>query len=369
MHTRTIVKSLRAGVIALATLSAIPAAVDAFAQDELQKVKIAVSGTNFLDISYFSLLLPGPLGYWEEEGYEADVFPISGSSEAAQQLAVNNIDFGQMSASVIIQANSQHNIPLRSLITNFSLGWGIAVKSDGPIKTAQDLKGKKIGVVTVSGNSVLLAKAFARDNGLDPDDLTLVATGVGAQPLIALQNDQVQGLMYWSSALVGFQNKDPDLTILKDPKWATLPDYSFATSQRKIDEDPEMVTGVSRGIAKAMVFAAANPDCARQAVWKFYPDSKPSGVDEATAAANDLAMISVLLRDQENAVALNPEGFVAGVSVDAMGDYQDFLLEAGILSNEIDPETVVIPEGIEFWKNINDFDKAAIEADAIACNL
>lgn len=338
------------------------------AWSQLQEVKIGAGGSNFLDISYYYLLLPGPLGYWEKEGYKVDVFPISGSSEAAQQLAVNNIDFAQMSAGTIIQANTEHSLPVRGLITNITVGWGIAVPKDGPIKTVADLKGKNIGIVSLSSGGIPLLKSFLKSNGLDPDkDATLIATGVGAQAMLALQNDQVQGLMYWSSALVGFQNSNPNLMILQDPAWAQMPDYSFATSQKTIDEKPEMVEAIARGMAKAMVFAAANPDCARQLQWKFYPDTKPTGVDEAKAASNDLALISVLLKDQANAAKMNPEGMVAGVSVEAMGAYQDFLSNAGVLTKKVDPNSLVIADGPAFWAKVNNFDKAAIEADAKAC--
>lgn len=340
------------------------------AQNQPQNVRIAVGGTSFLDISYFFLLLPGPLGYWEEEGYKAEVFPISGSTEAAQQLAAGNIDFAQMASAVIIQANTEQQVPIRSLITNFTLGWGLAVKKDGPIKTIADLKGKNIGIVSLSSGGVPLVKTVAKNNGMNPDsDITLLATGVGAQPLLALQNDQVQALMYWSSALVGFQNRDPNLTIIKDPSWAKLPDFSFATIEKTIKEKPDMVEGISRGIAKAMVFAAANPDCARQLQWKFYPDTKPTGVDEATAARNDLAMISVLLQDQANATALNPGGLTAGVSAEAMGAYQDFLFGAGLIKQKVEPASLTVAEGKAFWDRVNDFDKAPIEAAAKACNF
>ncbi len=359
----------RRAVLATGTFAAALSWNAAQAQEELQQVRIAVGGTSFLDISYYPLLLPSALGYWEEEGYKADVFPISGSSEAAQQLSAKNIDFGQMAGSVIIQANAQHSIPVRALITNFALGWGLAVKKDGPIKTAADLKGKNIGIVSLSSGGVPLVKSFVKSNGLDPEsDVTMIATGVGAQALLALQNDQVQALMYWSSALVGFQSMDANLQVLKDPAWANFPDYSFATSQQVIDEKPEMVERISRGIAKAMAFAAANPDCARKVLWKAYPDMKPNNMDEQAAVANDLAKISALLNDQANASKLNPDGLFAGVSADAMGAYQDFLFGAGILTEKVKPETLVIPEGGAFWLKINDFDKAAIESAAKTCN-
>ncbi len=360
--------ALRAAAVLLAVAALVsPWGIKA-ARADLQNVKIAVAGTTFLDISYYFLLLPGPLGYWAQEGYRSEPFAVPSSTDAAQQLAAGNLDFATMGSAVIIQSNTEHNVPVRSVVTNFALGWGLAVKKDGPIKSAKDLKGKNIGLVNLGSTAVILLKSFAKNNGLDPEkDVTPIATGVGAQALLALQSDRVQGLLYWSSAVAGFQNADPNLTVIKDPVWATLPDYSFATSERMTREKAGMVEGITRGMIKAMVFAAANPDCARRLMWKNYPDTKPTGVDEAKAISNNIAMISVLLRDQANASALNPDGLFAGVSAKAMGAHQDFLFDAGLITKKLDPAKLIIGEGTAFWSKVNSFDKAAIEADAKAC--
>lgn len=339
-------------------------------QASTERVSIAVAGTSFLDISYYPLLLPTILGYWEEEGLSAEVFPVPSSSDAIQQLALRNIDFAQVAGAAIIQSNAMHNIPVRTLITSFALGWGLAVKADGPIQEVTDLKGTNVGIVSVSTGGVSLVKSFVNRHGLDPErDVTMVATGVGAQPLLALQNNQVQSLMYWSSALVGFQAMDDNLRIIKDPTWAEMPDYSFATSLGMIESRPEVVEGISRGIAKAMVFADANPECVRVLYWQAFPDSIPTNVDEATAIRNDVAKVEVLLEDQRNASRLNPNEVVAGASAMGLGIYQDFLLENGIIDTTVDPEQLVVPDAEAFFARINDFDAEAIRASAIACDF
>lgn len=336
------------------------------AQAELKPVKIGVSGTSFLNLTYYYLLLPDLLGYWQEEGYDVEVFPVSGSYEAVQQLAANNLDFAQMGAIAIIQSNTEHGIPVRGVVTNGTLGVGIAVKKDGPIKSAPDLKGHNIGIVSLSSSAVPLLNSYLNSNGLHADDVTLVATGVGASALNALESGRVQGLMYWRAALVGFENAGAKINILRDPAWATMPDYTFATSQKTIDRDPRMVEGIARGIAKAMAFAAANPDCVRRLVWRKYPDTKPTGVDEERAVATDMALIMATLEDQRQAIALNPNRYTAAASVEAFGKYQDFLFQAGVLSRKIEPvQFAIASEG--FWAKVNDFDKVAIEKKAEVC--
>lgn len=362
-------RTLRNAAVAGICFSA-AGAFGAVAQGSTERVTIAVAGTSFLDISYYSLLLPTILGYWEEEGLSADVFPVPSSSDAIQQLVLGNIDFAQVAGAAIIQSNADRNLPVRTLITNFALGWGLAVRADGPIQSASDLRGATVGIVSVSTGGVSLVRSFVNRSGLDPDrDITLVATGVGAQPLLALQNNQVQALMYWSSALVGFQNMDENIRIIKDPTWAEMPDYSFATSLQIIESRPDVVEGISRGIAKAMVFAEANPECVRQLYWRAFPESIPTNVDEETAIRNDVAKVEVLLEDQRNASRLNPGGFLAGASAAGLGVYQDFLHDNGIITNRVDPAILVVPDDEDFFARINDFDADAIRASAMACEF
>ncbi|MGJ4859644.1 ABC transporter substrate-binding protein [Labrys sp. La1] len=365
MPSRPVTRALRGLFLAgLTVLGIVSGPVSA--QAEVKSVKIGVSGTSFLNLTYYYLLLPDLLGYWREEGYDVDVFPVSGSYEAVQQLAANNLDFAQIGAIAIIQSNTERGIPIRGVVTNGTLGVGIAVQKDGPIKSASDLRGQNIGIVSLSSSAVPLLNSYLNGNGLYADDVTLVATGVGASALNALESGRVQGLMYWRAALVGFENAGAKINILRDPAWAAMPDYTFATSQKTIDRDPKMVEGIARGIAKAMVFAAANPDCVRRLLWKKYPDTKPTGVDEERAVATDMALMTATLEDQRQAIALNPNGYTAATSVQAFGKYQDFLFKAGVLTREIEPvQFAMASEGL--WAKVNDFDKVAIEKKASAC--
>lgn len=356
----------RGFVAGMALAAIVASAVPSSAQ---QSVKIGVGGSNFLNLTYYYLTLPGPLGYWKEEGYDVDVFPVSGSSEAAQQLAVNNLDFAQMNASVIIQSNTEYKLPVRAVVTNGTVGWGVAVKKDGPIKSVADLKGRTVGIVSLSSGGIPLLRSFAAGAGLNPDsDLTLIATGVGAPALLALQSGRVDALMYWSSALVGFKNVDANIEVLRDPNWQKLPDFTFSTTQKKMDEDRKMVEGIARGMAKAMVFAAANPDCVRQVQWKYYPDTKPTGVSEEEAAKSDLSLLAAVLEEQRLAEELNPNKMVAGASPEALDAYQNLLFDAGIIKNKVDTKQLVAGDA-DFRESVNNFDKAAIEAQAKACTI
>ena len=61
--------------------------------------------------------------------------------------------------------------------------YGIAVPVESPIKRFADLKGKKIGVISMPSTGEIIARALAVANEMNPDtDITVVVAGEGAQP-------------------------------------------------------------------------------------------------------------------------------------------------------------------------------------------
>src|SRR5882762_7162139 len=119
-------------------------ASQAAAKDKpLKKVRLAV-GTSLLNVGYPMNTLPVTLGYWKAEGYDVEVLPVGASLQALQQMVAGNAEFGQVNASVIVQANAKNDLPARIVMGNGVIDWSIAVDADGPIKSVKDLKGKTI---------------------------------------------------------------------------------------------------------------------------------------------------------------------------------------------------------------------------------
>lgn len=174
------------------------------------------------------MTLPIVLGYWRDEGYDVKVITVGGSLQSIQQMVGRAVDFAQLNSTGLIQANTENNIAVRGLMGTGVIDWGVGVMQDGPIKTVADLKGKKIGIFSLGTGGVPLLKGFLRSNGINPDsDVQIIATGAGAPALEALKNDRVQALMFWGSALAGFENAGTKMRVLFDPAWRALPDFTF----------------------------------------------------------------------------------------------------------------------------------------------
>jgi len=361
-----LLRALIAAAVTCPMLTTISAAQTG-GQKPLQKVTIA-AGAQLLDSSYPWLMMPLALGYWKKDGYDVSVFPTGGSLQAMQQVVGGNAQFAQVNSTALIQANALNNIPARVLMANGIIDWAVIVPQDSPVQSIADLKGKKIGVPSLGTGGIPLLRAYLRTNGLDPDkDVAMIPIGIGASALDAIRTDKVQAGMYWRGMVVIFENAGAKFRSFRDPNWDTAVDYTFTGLQPTIDKDPTMVEAIVRGANMATVFAMANPDCVRKLQWENWPNSKPSGADEATLIRWDLNNLNAQLDTLRAANKVFGDGKLWGKpTVASYAAMQDFLFDAKVISKKVDPASfmVTIPN---FYEKTNNFDHDAAIAQAKAC--
>lgn len=335
------------------------------ARAALRKVRIAV-GTNVLNISYPWLTLP-LIHTWRDAGYDVEVLPVGASLQAMQQMVAGNVEFAQLDSPVVVQANVINNLPARVVMDTGVNDWGIGVAADGPIRSVGDLKGKRVGVFSLATGGITYLKADLHTLGLDTQrDVHLIAIGLGAPAVQAFRDQRVDALLYWGSALAGFENAGLRLRYIQDQSWMQYPDFMLSAMQPTITADPAMVEAIARGCAMASVFVMANPDCQRQLHWRAYPATRPANVPEATATAWDMNSLNRQLDTMRAAFTLNGGRYWGAATPGPYDRLQHFMQANGLVPRTIDPATymITIPD---FYARINDFDAAAVAASARAC--
>jgi NitT/TauT family transport system substrate-binding protein len=359
-------KHLLAGA---AFATALLTAFAAVSQTPLKKAKFGL-GTLALNISYPWAMLPPVLGYWKDEGYDVEVFPVQSSLQGIQLMSAGNIDFVEANSAPIMQAAADHKIALKTIMVNTVIDWSLVAMESSPIQKLADFKGKTIGVSTLGTGGVPLLNAYMQANGLKPDeDYTLVAVGVGPVALEALRSNRVQGLMFWGAAITSFEVAGSKFRYFIDPKWRQYPDFSIATLQKTIDKDPKMVEALVRGGIKASLFAATNPECVRRIQWAKYPDTKPSGSDEATLIKGDLHRLAGQMEGMKQALDMGGGKLWGAVTPKSFAELEDVFVETKVLKQKLaNPADYIV--GIpNFFEKVNDFDHDAIVKQAQACKI
>src|SRR5258708_6742289 len=168
-----------------------------------------------------------------------------------------------------------------------ALAASVAVMAESPIKSLTDLQDKKLGVQSMGRAGTAFAKAFVKEAGLDPaKDISFLPIGLGAQAVTSVRQKLVDGVIFWDAALAKLAFSGLKLREVPAPeRLRTLPDVGLLARTDMIEENPKMLVGIARALAKGYDFSMANPQAAVLITWKSFPDSRSQHPNSAQAIA------------------------------------------------------------------------------------
>jgi ABC-type nitrate/sulfonate/bicarbonate transport system substrate-binding protein len=229
-------------------------------------------------------------GYYTAAGFsKVDLLAGGAAGTSAESALATGKAFVGLSAPTITAPAINKGAPLKIVGTTYQKNPFCIVSIDkDPIKTPQDMVGKKIGVQT-GGNDVIFS-ALLKANNIDPKSVEIVP--VQYDPTV-VTTGQVAGFM-------AYITNEPILLASKGFKVTTflLADYqlplvaeTFTVLQESIDKDRAKVKAYLAAEIKGWKDAVASPaDSATLAVTNFGKDQKlvqDEQLKEATAQ-NDL---------------------------------------------------------------------------------
>ena len=344
---------LTLGVAALALI----AAGIAPAQDKpLKKVIFAVT-TKDISVGHAAhSSLPIALGYWKAEGLDVEVTSVEGSAAGLQQIGSGNINVVSLGPEEVV-IGREKGVKIKGFFVQARTTiFRVVVPSDSPIKTVAELKGKTVGVPALASGSVPFVKALVASAGVDPEkDLKLLAVGVGAPGALALQQKKVDALALWDTLQASLENRGLALRRLDLPMVQDMIGQTLATSDGYLAENPDVLVGFARGIAKAILFGLTNPEAAVRIHWKVYPQTKPQSGDEATLLKEALHVFRARFELQR--VDHRPDKRYGAVTAAQWQTLTNIYKEQKIVQGTVTPADVYTDKLLD---QINTFDQQAV---------
>jgi NitT/TauT family transport system substrate-binding protein len=330
---------------------------------QLTKIHALLPIPNF-DESFAPVAVAKQLGYFEQEGLDVTITPVNGSKEVAIQVSAGNADVGLASpADAIIGLQSGKNLDIQYFSNLYYQNiWPISVVSNSPIKTVKELKGKKIGVLSMGSTGITFGRAYAKEAGLDPQaDITFVPIGAGAQALTAIRQGVVDGLVFNDAALAKFRVLGLQTRLLPvSDSLRDLPDTSILAKPENIEKKRAQLVGFARAIAEGYLFTITNPLAAVRLTWKLRPEAEPKNMKPDEAFKQGVAVTEARM-----AIWSSPKTKgVSGAFVES--DWKNlvaFLKDIGSLQEDI-PMSRIYTNALT--DEINKFDHTAIEMQAKA---
>jgi len=206
-------------------------------------------------------------GLYRQHGVDADVVFFRGSTIAINALVTKDAQFAGLGASsaVLARLGGMDTV----LIATATPGLLFYLITKKEIKSANDLKGKKIAVSRPGTDSDLAARVAVQRLGLADKDVAFVSVGADAERLMAMNQGVVDATVvtiagYVAAQKLGFHS-------LLDLAQANIPyeAASLITTQTLIRENPDLVRRFTRGFVAAIQYAQAHRELTLKVLSKY----------------------------------------------------------------------------------------------------
>ena len=302
------------------------------------------------------------LGWYAPAGLSVQLVPVAGSTDCVKLVATGDLPYSLPSIEPI-PAALQQGVKAKIFYTAYQGNiYGIAVPKESAIRSAADLKGKKIGVASMGSGGVPVARGLLAMNGIDPDkDAQIVVAGEAAQAAALLRQGQVAALSLYDTQYALVESAGTPVRMLDSGPVGRFPSNGFFALDETLRTKRAQAVALARGYAMGTVFAMANPEAAVRILYEIYSFTKPSGKSEEQALRDDVK--ALLARAEHWKLEAGGVKRWGESSIKDFDAYEDFLLKWKVIATKAPVAQMVTNDLIE---EINRFDAARIAADARA---
>lgn len=301
--------------------------------------------------------VPLELGYWEN--LNVKVLVTKGAINNLQALLTGQAHIANLGMSAMYSLATKHP---ELQVVHLAAGniWHTAVPEKSAIRRQEDLRGKTIGVQTLTSASFLYGRAALAGAGLDPDkDVKWLPVGVGAAAANAVRQGHIDAYASYDGPIGTIE------TILDEPM-RSLPSVmdgqpgtlGLVTTKAFLRDHRDLVVAFLKGFNAGQHFAALNPEAAVRIHWKAHPDQKPAGVDDATAMKKALGIVKTRYSAMDRP---GTDGLVGYLDTATVQRSLDFFYKNAVIERPLRAEDVVVMgPAMEAAK----YDAKAVEEDA-----
>jgi ABC-type nitrate/sulfonate/bicarbonate transport system substrate-binding protein len=254
-----------AAAFAALILAAGANAIAPVAADELKTVKIFYPPLDFGWTSGYELIeVATAQGYFKKHGLDAQLAVVPWDQYTVA-LDSGALDFAPFADYAYFINALDKGLKAKEVVSSTlpfipeAAGEGLIVKGDGPIKTAEDLKGKKIGTQWPSFSGVWFALDWLSKHGVSKDDVT-IAPVPQAQLQQVLDQGGVDAIIAYAPTNINLTRKGySQLFSVADVAGRFVTRGGTMASEKFIAEHPDLVRAYVASISEAADWANAHP--------------------------------------------------------------------------------------------------------------
>lgn len=273
------------------------------------------------NIQFAPLYVAIDKGYFKDAGIEIE-FDYSLETDAVSLVGANNLQFAVVSGEQVLLARAQ-GLPIVYVCAWYQQ-YPVAVvsKVEQGIKTAADLRGKRIGLPGLFGANYIGLDAILFSAGLTEKDVTLDSIGFNQVASLAADKDQAVSV-YTTNEPIQLAAQGYKLNEIRVADTLQLASNGIITNEQTIAREPDLVKRMTAAFLKGLADTIANPDEAYNISKKYVPN---------LSTQNEAVQKEVLTRS----IGLWKASHLGLSDAQAWQNMQQTLLKMGLLKQPLD---------------------------------
>ncbi|MFF1253915.1 ABC transporter substrate-binding protein [Pseudarthrobacter sp. NPDC058329] len=250
--------TLLASTLALTVLAATACAStpgDSSSEGSIGKITLAssITGSSFLAVTAGM-----DQEIFEKHGLEIELVKVKSSAEAAAAVASGQADLAAMlPEGVIAVASAGSKMRMIGNLLN-QVQYRLVTTSE--VTSASDLIGKKVGIVGPGSGEEVLARAYLDSQGVDPSQVTFVATGTMAAKYAAMTTNQLEGAMLVPPFDIKAEAAGMRPLSVLGEDFPDMPAQVFASSDKALSSNGDTVKKFMAAAAESAQWVVAHPE-------------------------------------------------------------------------------------------------------------
>ncbi|WP_157995620.1 ABC transporter substrate-binding protein [Peristeroidobacter soli] len=305
------------------------------------------------------------LGYFKEEGLDLELLEFPTTVPIMKAVAAKEVDIGGGGVFPLVVSSQygKERLPIKFFYNHIrKFGFEIVVPPESPLHSIADLKGKRLGILSLTAPYAPVTRVVLKENGLSASDVELVAVGENRASFDLLTSGKIDAYETFIGNSSKYEGEGKKLKRLPySDRIKNLLTYSYYAHNDTFANQPEVLIGFGRGIAKSLITCNIAPEWCVKTLWKYYPHLKPAPHE----------MEDGLKRQVYTLMSTMPGSFAFPPGPRHFGQYPensfenliDVLYEGGELTTRNVNKTALYTN--EFVDEINKFDVSAIETRAL----
>jgi ABC-type nitrate/sulfonate/bicarbonate transport system substrate-binding protein len=218
-----------------------------------EKIRTAIPQAN---LNYLSIHVADARGFFKDEGLDNETVVISGPLSIAALLS-GDVDFSGAGGSGMRAALK--GAPLKGIYFQ-SEKVTFYLVADPSIKSAADLKGKKVAIGSAGDTQDRMITMFAERGGVSSRDIIRIAVGADtATRILAIKTGNVHATTVDPGGLV-FAQKEGLVSLGFLGDLFPMPFQGFVTTDRKIRENPAQIKRWLKAVIRGLMFVRERPE-------------------------------------------------------------------------------------------------------------